>query len=151
MGEALLKKQVASHLGCSIGELESRGVTIVSAGIAAAPGSPPSSQSVEVMSRMGLDISGCRSQPVTDSLIRSADVILTLTAHHKRAIDSRWPDAVSRTHTIRLDGQDISDPIGMPVKVYQDCAKQMEEQIAGWVEKIAPQIDVQERADGDES
>lgn len=151
MGEALLKKQLASQLGCSIDELESHGVTIASAGIAAAAGSPPSLQSVEVMSRLGLDISGYRSQPVTDQLIRSADVILTLTANHKRAIVSRWPDAVSRTHTIRLDGRDISDPIGMPVDVYQNCAEQMDEHLRGWVEKLAPEIDFQERADGDEN
>ncbi|MDG2185376.1 MAG: L-threonylcarbamoyladenylate synthase [Mariniblastus sp.] len=151
MGEALLKKQLASQLGCSIDELESHGVTIASAGIAAAVGSPPSLQSVEVMSRLGLDISAYRSQPVTDQLIRSADAILTLTANHKRAIVSRWPDAVSRTHTIRLDGRDISDPIGMPVDVYQNCAEQMDEHLRGWVEKLAPEIDVQKRADGDEN
>ncbi len=150
MGEALLKKQLAAYLGCSVDALESRGVTVVSAGIAAGPGSPPSAQSVDVMSRMGIDISDCRSQPVTEQLVQFSDVILTLTAGHQRAIVTRWPEAVSRTHTICLDGRDISDPIGMPVEVYQRCAEQIEEHMRGWVEKIGSQIQLQSRESRDE-
>ncbi|MCH2182534.1 MAG: threonylcarbamoyl-AMP synthase [Mariniblastus sp.] len=151
MAAALMQKHLASQLGCSIEELESRGVTVESAGIAAGPGSRPSAQAVEVMALAGLDISGCRSQPVTDELVRSADLILTLTGNHKRAIDARWPDAVSRTHTIRLDGRDVSDPIGMPVHVYQSCADQIEESLQAWAEKLAPQIGCGEGDEQDEN
>ena len=151
MGEALLKKHLADHLDCERSDLEGLGVTVASAGIAAMPGGQPSSQSVEVMSNMGLDITECRSQPVTDQLIQSADVILTLTANHRRAIVARWPEVASRTHTLRADGQDVTDPIGMPVDVYQACAEQIEENIKDWVGKLAPQIDSLKKATGDES
>ena len=151
MGAALMKKHLASQLGCPIEELEGRGVTVEAAGIAAAPGSRPSPQAIEVMAGSGLDISACRSQPVTDQLVRSADLILTLTANHQRAIVARWPDAAARTYTVRLDGRDVSDPIGMPVHVYQGCAEQIEESLQAWAEKLAPQIGCEEGADGDES
>lgn len=150
MAAALMKKQLAAQLGCSIDDLESHGVVVESAGIAAAPGSRPSPQAVEVMERGGLDISSCRSQPVTDELVRSADLILTLTANHKRAIDARWPDAGSRTRTVHMDGRDVSDPIGMPVDVYQRCADQIEESLQAWAEKLAPQLGGNEGTDGNE-
>ncbi|MCH2178836.1 MAG: threonylcarbamoyl-AMP synthase [Mariniblastus sp.] len=151
MGEALFKKHMANHLNCNVSELESLGITVASAGIAAMPGGQPSSQSVEVMSNMGLDITKCRSQPVTEQLIRSADVILTLTGNHRHAIVSRWPDAASRTHTLRTDGQDVTDPIGMPVDIYQACAEQIEQNVEEWIEKLAPQIDSMKKANGDDS
>jgi protein-tyrosine phosphatase len=102
------------------------------------------------MERGGLDISGCRSQPVTEELVRSADLILTLTGNHKRAIDARWPDAASRTRTVHRDGRDVSDPIGMPVNVYQGCADQIEESLQEWAEKLSPQLENKEGTDGHE-
>ena len=138
MGEALLKKHLAAQLECSVGELAERNVHVASAGVAAMPGGAPSAQSVEVMNSMGIDINDHRSQPVTDRLIRFADIILTLSGSHYHAIKSRWPESANRLFPLRLDGADVSDPIGMPVEIYRQCAKQIEENLAGWVGKIDP-------------
>ena len=118
MAEALLKKHLAKHFDCEIDQLDSKGVTVMSAGVAAMSGAPPSREGVEVMESQGLDISGHQSQPITDRLANYADLILTLTNSHARAITTQWPSTAARVAPIRIDGGDISDPIGMPLSVY---------------------------------
>lgn len=126
MAEAMLRKMAAEKLGCTVDDLESRGVTIASAGIAAAAGGPAAAEAVEVMKTQGLDIACHQSQPLTDKLAHHADLLLTLTAAHRNAILRRWPEVAQRTHTLRADGGDIADPIGGPLQVYQQCAAQIE-------------------------
>ncbi len=136
MGEAIFRKLVAEKIGCEINELANRGVTIVSGGIAAGPGAPPALQSVTVMQDYGMDISDHQSRPVTARLANFADLILTMTNGHRRAIISQWPTLESRVRTMRADGGDIADPIGSPISVYQACAEQIEDCLRQWVDKI---------------
>ena len=136
MGEAIFKKLVAGKVGCEISELENRGITIVSGGIAAGPGAPAAMQSVTVMEGFGMDISEHQSRPVTARLANFADLVLTMTNGHRRAIVSQWPTLESRVRTMRSDGGDIADPIGSPIPVYQACAEQIEGCLRQWVDKI---------------
>ena len=136
MGEGLLRKRLAGKLGCSIETLEQQGVSILSAGIAAMPGSPAAAQAVEVMNLLGVDISSHASQPITGQLAQFADVILTMTNGHRQALISHWPTLEPRTKTVRRDGADVSDPIGAPVDVYQACAEQIDENLAMWVDEF---------------
>ncbi|MFT5302399.1 MAG: tRNA threonylcarbamoyl adenosine modification protein (Sua5/YciO/YrdC/YwlC family) [Mariniblastus sp.] len=142
MGEGLLKKRIAERLGCSIDMLEQQGVAVISAGIAAMPGSPAAAQAVEVMNRMGIDIADHSSQPITGRLAQFADVILTMTNGHRQALVSHWPTLETRTKTVRRDGADVSDPIGHPVEVYESTAKQIDAQWVEWVKEFElPPID----------
>jgi tRNA threonylcarbamoyl adenosine modification protein (Sua5/YciO/YrdC/YwlC family) len=126
MGEMLLKKIVAEKLGCPIDDLEQRGVIVASAGVAAVPGCAASIEAVEVLQERGLDISKHESQPLTDKLVRHADMIFTMTGGHRQAILRRWPEASNRTYTLREDGNDINDPIGGPKELYRACADEVE-------------------------
>lgn len=136
MGEGLLRKRIADKLGCEIDTLDDKGVSIISAGIAAMPGSPAADQAVEVMNLLGVDISNHSSQPITGRLAQFADVILTMTNGHRQALISHWPTLESRTKTVRRDGADVGDPIGSPVDVYQACAKQIDDNLAQWVDEF---------------
>lgn len=136
MAEAMLKKQFSKKFGCQIEQLTDYGVTIVSAGISAMPGAPAADQSIEVMRQYGVDISTHCSQPMTGRLAKCADVILTLTNSHRRAIVSQWPELTDMVKTLRPDGGDISDPIGSPVAVYQACAQQIDQCLDHWLQHI---------------
>ena len=98
MAEAMLRRLVAERLGCTPAEIEQRGVIDPSAGVSAAPGGCAAPEAVETMRQRGLDISRHESQPLTEKLVRHADVILTLTGAHRQAIVRRWPEAAPRTH-----------------------------------------------------
>lgn len=126
MGEALLKKLAAEKFDCPLEELEQRGVVVASAGVAALPGCAASVEAVEFMKEKGIDLSKHESQPLTDKLVRHADLIFAMTNSHRHAILRRWPEASSRTHTLRADGGDIADPIGGPAELYRQCGDQVE-------------------------
>ncbi len=134
MGEGLLAQRIAERLGVSMGALEEKGVTVMSAGIAAMPGAPAADQAIEVMRQAGVDISGHQSQPITGRLAKFADVILTMTNGHRQALISHWPMLETRTKTIRRDGGDVSDPIGRPLAVYRSTAEQIDQQLSEWVQ-----------------
>lgn len=136
MAEVMMRKLAAEKLNCSADEMEQKGVLVASAGIAAAPGCAPSAEAVVVMEEKSLDLATHASQPLTEKLVRHADVILTLTNGHRQAILRRWPDAASRTQTLRPDGGDISDPIGGPVTIYRECAEQIESALRERIEQL---------------
>ncbi len=136
MGEGLLEKRIAERLGCPVESLDQKGVAVISAGIAAMPGSPAASQAVEVMNEMGVDITDHTSQPITGRLAQFADIILTMTNGHRQALISHWPTLETRTKTVRRDGADVSDPIGCSIDVYQNTARQIDEQLAEWVKEF---------------
>jgi protein-tyrosine phosphatase len=80
MAEAICRKFLSERMGCLPDELEDRGVMVMSAGVAAMSGGRASPQAVEVMSRIGMDLSLHETQPLTEPLARYADVILTMTS-----------------------------------------------------------------------
>jgi tRNA threonylcarbamoyl adenosine modification protein (Sua5/YciO/YrdC/YwlC family) len=133
MGEGLLAQRIADRLGVSLASLEAKGVTVMSAGIAAMPGAPAADQAIDVMRQVGIDISHHQSQPITGRLAKFADVILTMTNGHRQALISHWPMLETRTKTIRRDGGDIGDPIGRPIAIYRSTAEQIDQQLAEWV------------------
>ena len=129
MAEALCRKMMAGQLGCRGEELEDRGWLVMSAGMAAMSCGRASQQATDVMAAAELDISRHEVQPLTDSLVRYADLIYTMTGSHRQAIVTQWPDAAQRTRLLCVDGSDVSDPIGGPLDRYQRCAAQIEAEL----------------------
>jgi len=136
MAEAILRNLVAEKLGCKPEEVEQRGVIVASAGLSATPGGGAAPEAIEVMRQRGLDISRHESQPLSEKLVRHADLILALTGAHRQAIVRRWPDAAPRAVTMRMDEGDVDDPIGAPAEVYTTCARQIEEALRQRVEHL---------------
>ena len=125
MAEAICRHLMARKLGCDAAHVEDRGVLVMSAGIAAMLGGRASHEAVEIMSAMGLDISDHQTQPLTEPLVRHADLILTMTRTHRDAIAAQWPAAAERTFLLCSDESDVCDPIGGPSERYQRCAAQI--------------------------
>jgi protein-tyrosine phosphatase len=125
MAELLMRQRFAQQQKCRVDELEDRGFLVRSAGIAAAAGSPASSESVAIMREQGLDLGKHESQPLTEQLVRHADLILTMTAGHSQTIVDRWPGAADRTQMLLPEQIDVVDPIGRAVDDYRRCAEQI--------------------------
>lgn len=120
-----MRQLVAKKLGYPEPELDQHGMIVLSAGIAAVQGCGPSHEAVVVMKEKGLDLEKHESQPLTEKLVRHADMILTMTEGHRHAILRRWPECSTRLHTLRADGKDIQDPIGGSTNVYRRCAEEV--------------------------
>jgi protein-tyrosine phosphatase len=131
------RRGASSPSGASVRWLPPR---VISAGLAAGQGMPASAEAIDTMERWGLDLSHHQSRPVSDAMIRNADLILTMTRSHREGLINRWPNAAARTHVLRLDGGDISDPIGCPASIYQACAEQIDRELAGWVDRLGTEL-----------
>jgi tRNA threonylcarbamoyl adenosine modification protein (Sua5/YciO/YrdC/YwlC family) len=125
MAAMLCRQMIAKRLGCTIDQLEDRGVLVMSAGIAAEEGGRATEEAVEVMSEFGLDLDGHETQPLSEPLARHADVIYAMTRSHREAIVAQWPSAAERSEVLSADGGDICDPIGGPVERYRGCAERL--------------------------
>ena len=130
MAETLLREQLRQKLGSE------DAVRVLSAGVAAGAGSGASPQAVEVMGARNLDLTGHSSRPLDDAVMNVADLILTMTRGHRAAILAAWPNMQERVHTLRRDGGDITDPVGMPVECYQSCSEQIDQELSAWLEAL---------------
>ena len=88
------------------------------------------------MKQRGLDLTRHESQPLTEKLVRQADVIFALTGAHRQAIVRRWPEAAMRTLLVQPDNTDIEDPIGHPAEVYEQCALTIEDALRKQVQAL---------------
>ena len=103
---------------------------MVSAGIHAVRGQPPSAHAIEVCAEEGVEIRGLRSQPLTAALIERATHIFAMTGAHVEAISMLFPNAAEKTFLLRefeeagaTSWLDVPDPIGLGRDVYVSCAE----------------------------
>lgn len=127
MAEVLARQAIAKRLQCLPEELEDRGIVVLSAGLAAMPGAGASPESLRVMRESKLDLSQHAAQPLSDHLVKHADVIFTMTQGHRHAIVRNWPEISDRVSVLHAGGEDVADPIGGPIELYRGCAKQITE------------------------
>jgi tRNA threonylcarbamoyl adenosine modification protein (Sua5/YciO/YrdC/YwlC family) len=125
MAELLMRQRLARHVKCRPEDLEDQGFIVRSAGLSAGAGSPPTAEAVAVMQEHGLDLRAHESQPLTEQLVRHADIILPMTSAHLQAIVNRWPNAAERATLLLPDQGDLADPIGCTVDAYRRCAEQI--------------------------
>jgi protein-tyrosine phosphatase len=135
MAEALMRKRLAEKLGCRSDELEDRGVMALSAGIAAMSGGRASPEAVQIMAERKIDLLTHESQPLSERLVRFADVILTMTHGHRDAVLAQWPYADLRLHVL-CGINDVADPIGGPIEAYRRCADQIDSQLSTWIQQL---------------
>jgi RpiB/LacA/LacB family sugar-phosphate isomerase len=116
---------------------------VLSAGVGAIEGQPPSAYAIQALRELGIDISQQRSRMLTAELVNQADYIFGMTHGHVDAINLLYPQAVEKTFLLRefddtLDvfEKDISDPIGGSLEVYLECRDQIEQGIASMLKFI---------------
>lgn len=136
MAAETLRHRLAEQLSIDRDQLEDHGLLVLSAGIAAMTGARASPEAVEVMRQRGLDLTRHESQPLSDRLVRFADLLLTMTRSHREAILAQWSRAASRTHVLGRDQGDVADPIGGPIEVYRRCADQIDAFLTPWIEQL---------------
>jgi glycine hydroxymethyltransferase len=97
---------------------------VMSAGVGAVGGQPPSKDAVEVMREIGIDITRQRSRPVDPDLIEQADWVFTMTRDHLAILELLFPEASGKFRLVRsleAGEVDLPDPIGRGRGVYANC------------------------------
>ncbi len=110
---------------------------VLSAGLGALEGQPPSMYAVQAVKELGIDISDQRSRALTPEMVQQADYIFGMTHSHIDTVMLLYPQAAEKTFLLRefdetldLFEKDISDPIGGQYEVYLNCRDQIEQGIA---------------------
>jgi len=119
------------HAAKGIGEFR-----VLSAGVGAIDGQPPSAHAVRALKELQIDISRQRSRMLTGEVVQQADYIFGMTHGHVDAITLLYPMAADKTFVLRefdetLDSfeKDIADPIGGSYEVYLNVRDQIEQGI----------------------
>lgn len=100
-----------------------------SAGTWAVDGVPAPSDGQNVMKSLGLDTSPHRSREINDERMNGADLILTMEAGHKEALQVEYPtyrDKIWMLSEISGPAYDISDPYMKGYDMYLEIAKEID-------------------------
>jgi protein-tyrosine phosphatase len=145
MAEGLLRLKIPSRLQDE--------VVIKSAGTLGIEGSPAARNSVEIVKEMGGDISGHRSQGVTEEIMAESDLILAMASEHVEYLQAEFSSYRENIFLLKRFARaagdadefddDIFDPIGTSKETYRACAEIIDEEL----ERIMPTLTnfIQER------
>jgi protein-tyrosine-phosphatase len=107
-----------------------RSLKVVSAGVASRIGEPASPNAVTAMKKVGVDLSGHVSRPVTQDLLDHSLLVLCMTETQRDLIELTAEPAPPRLHLFRefiAEGGDreIPDPYGLHLSAYEACRDEM--------------------------
>ncbi|MFD2638551.1 low molecular weight protein arginine phosphatase [Piscibacillus salipiscarius] len=113
---------------------------VKSAGIFAGFGQEANPKAAQVLSDKGIDCDH-KSQPLTDDLLDWADVVLTMTAHHKLNIEMDYPKYRKKVFTLKeftrhKDDEDLNPDIADPIGLSNETYKQTMNEIETYIDRI---------------
>ncbi len=124
MGAALLRHALA-------GQPEPlRSLKVVSAGVASRTGEPASPNAVTALKKVGIDLRGHLSRPVTQELLDDAVLVLCMTESHRDMIEMTAEPVPAHVHLFKEftgAGRDleIPDPYGLHLSAYEASRDEM--------------------------
>lgn len=134
MAEALLRNSLLeSGLECEY--------YVSSAGTSAFPGMPASHNAVQALEALGIDLSRHSSSIIDNDMIDRSDLILTMTAAHKKHLLRFRSNIACKVYTLTeyVGGsgvRDIEDPFGGDLDTYIKCRDEIKRHIAALIDKL---------------
>jgi protein-tyrosine phosphatase len=111
-------------------------VRALSAGIMAGVGASATTYAVMAAAELGADISTHKSQPLTEDMVRQADLVLCLASEHHAHVTRLVPDAEEKTFLLsrfacadQAGERDVADPIGLDLDAYARTAHEIDSHI----------------------
>jgi protein-tyrosine-phosphatase len=116
--------------------------TFSSAGInAQPPGGVATDGALKACAKRGLTLTSHRSRQLTDAMVASASLILTMSRTHLTHVQGmaggQRPASMLTTYASEQHvGTDVVDPIGQPDSVYETTEMQLEREISHVLQRI---------------
>jgi len=116
-----------------------KSLRVISAGVAARGDSLVSENSVLALKKVGIDISGLRSLPLTQRLLDESLVVFCMTETHRAMIQLQGSPPPKHLYLFREflprdADKEIPDPYGGSLKHYEQCRDEMVEAIPSLIE-----------------
>lgn len=110
---------------------------IDSAGLSAVVGHPADDKAQAVMAADDLDLSQHIAKQIDENMVMNADLILTMSVHQNKWIESRWPHCRGKTFRIgHWLKKDIADPYQHDKSVFEATRKDIIASLERWHDKI---------------
>jgi protein-tyrosine-phosphatase len=124
MGAALLQHALAAQ------PEPLRSLKVLSAGVASRTGQPASPNAITALKKVGIDLNGHVSQPVTQELLDRSLLVLCMTESHRDMIELTAEPVPKRLHLFReftgsKEHQEIPDPYGLHLSAYEASRDEM--------------------------
>ncbi|MDQ8197795.1 low molecular weight protein arginine phosphatase [Pelagicoccus enzymogenes] len=118
-----------------------RSLKVSSAGVSAFPGQAASSNSVEALKKVGIDLKDHRSQGLSQELVDNALAFFCMTDSHLAMLNYQIDPPPANAFLMRQfmgDGVDdqIPDPFGGNLHLYESCRDSMVEAIPSLIEVV---------------
>lgn len=134
------RSPVAEAICKTIARADGLDVRSLSAGTYALDGIAAQPTTIKAARAAGFDLTDHRSQPVSATLLKNADVILAMAAEHADWLRRFSPQSRGRIHLFKpycearhsgegplLDNDDIADPVGLPFEAHAAMVAEVEE------------------------
>ncbi len=114
---------------------------VVSAGLAAAPGQPASSEAIQTLRARRINLKPHRSRPVSREWIDAATLLVVMTRSHRELLLNLFPGCGDRVYLLKTFGPadaeaDVHDPIGQPRHVYEKTCRDIEAALPGLIQYL---------------
>ncbi|HEY1764032.1 MAG TPA: low molecular weight protein arginine phosphatase [Opitutaceae bacterium] len=142
MGTALLQHALAAQ------PEPLHSLRVVSAGVASRSGEAASPHSVTALKKVGVDLTGHVSRPITQDLLNRSLLVLCMTESQRDMIELTADPVPKRLHLFREfadeDGnREIPDPYGQPLSAYEASRDEMVSAIPSiitYLSKLPPNV-----------
>ena len=130
LAAALLRRRLAERIGCRESELESRGVTVASAGLHVEAEGRPASEAVRRIASEwpdgALDVEGHHATRLTAEMVRGATHVFCMERAHQEEILAFFPGRLRDVRLLDPEGHDVEDPAGRSALVYRNLARRLD-------------------------
>lgn len=110
---------------------------IDSAGLSAVVDHQADAKALAVMAVDGIDMSRHIAKQITEELVRSSDLILTMSTGQSRWIEEQWPHCRGKTFRIgHWIDKDVADPYGHDARAFEIAKKDIVDSLEQWFNKI---------------
>jgi protein-tyrosine-phosphatase len=125
-----------------------RSLKVVSAGVASRHGQSASPHSVTALKKVGVDLKGHVSRPLTQELLDHSVLVLCMTESHRDLIQETADPVPPRIFLFRefmgaKDGMEIPDPYGLHLPAYEASRDEMVAaipSIISYLSKLPPEV-----------
>lgn len=123
-GNTCRSPMVEAYLRVKLEERAPGSFSVSSCGVYAPQDVSASPDAVKVLAEVGIDLSGHRSKPVDEDMVRAADRIIVMTDEHKHMLVSMFPHV-----TMDICVLDVADPIGRGINTYAQTFAEIQSKI----------------------
>ncbi len=120
-------------------------VSVESAGVYAVEGMAPTRETQRVLQEVGVEVASHKACTISPTMADEADLIFVMEHFQGQEVARRIPTAAAKIHLLKSYGlpldqaggnQDIPDPIGKPMEVYEVCFTEIREAVQRLVRSL---------------